>query len=223
MLKVGLDLMLEPMEDTDEMNEKETLRCKIADISDGKIYIDYPVNLKTNRTAFLMDDTKLKVEFIDPQAASAVYMFSTEVIGRTKKNIQLLILKDPGIKEYKRIQRRRFVRVATAVDVALHFEGRPAFTSATLDISAGGFAIPLPAGQELEAGEEGAIYLSIPMQSGQHYYFKTVGKVVRLHTEEKTNRAIASIQFTEISGKDQQLIMRFCFERQIILKRKGLA
>lgn len=221
MLKVGIDLMLEPLHVSDE-EEKESYRCKVADVKDGQVFIDYPVNIKSNRTTLLVDDTELMAEFIDPTAASAVYLFSTKVIGRVKQSIPMLVLQDPGVNNYQRIQRRKFVRVSTAVDVALHLEGHPPFTAVTTDLSAGGLAIPVPRGMNIEEGDQGRVFLSIPFQSGDHHYFEVTGEVVRMRKEEANNRIIASFQINDLSGIEQQLLMRFCFERQIILKRKGL-
>ncbi|WP_338749717.1 flagellar brake protein [Bacillus sp. FJAT-52991] len=221
MLKVGMDLMLEPLDGSDE-EEKEVYRCKVADVKDGQVFINYPVNIKSNRTVLLMDDTELMSEFIDPTASSAVYLFSTKVIGRVKQSVPLLILQDPGVDQYKRIQRRKYVRVSTAVDVALHLEGQPPFVVATIDLSAGGFSIPVPIGMSVKEGDQGKVFLSIPFQSGDYHYFDVTGQVVRVHEEDKSNRTIASFQIHDVSRVEQQLLMRFCFERQIILKRKGL-
>ncbi len=44
MLKIGMSLTLEPLDN--DLDEK--YRCKIADIEEDRIYIDYPKNLKTN-------------------------------------------------------------------------------------------------------------------------------------------------------------------------------
>ncbi|WP_203361877.1 PilZ domain-containing protein [Bacillus sp. REN10] len=221
MLKVGIDLMLEPLDVSDE-EEKEAYRCKVADIKDGQVFINYPVNIKSNRTVLLMDNTELTAEFIDPTAASAVYVFSTKVIGRVKHSIPLLVLQDPGLEKYQRIQRRKYVRVSTAADVAVHLEAQAPFTAVTIDLSAGGLAIPVPSGMDIKQGDQGKVFLSIPFESGDHHYFELTAKVVRVYEEEKSNRTIASLQLNDMSRVEQQLLMRFCFERQIILKRKGL-
>ncbi|MGM7635404.1 flagellar brake protein [Bacillus sp. Hm123] len=221
MLKVGIDLMLEPLHVSDE-EEKESYRCKVVDVKDGQVFIDHPVNIKSNRTTLLMDETELMVEFIDPTASSAVYLFSTKVIGRVKQSIPMLVLQDPGVDKYQRIQRRKFVRVPTAVDAAVHLEDHSPFAATTVDLSAGGLAVSVPHGMNIKQGDQGKVFLSIPFQSGDHHYFEVTSKVVRVHEEEKSNRTIASLEINDLSGIEQQLLMRFCFERQIILKRKGL-
>ena len=48
MLKIGDTLMLEPV-DGDEEKDKR----KVAEISDGYIHINYPINVKTEKTGFI--------------------------------------------------------------------------------------------------------------------------------------------------------------------------
>lgn len=48
----------------------------------------------------------------------------------------------------------------------------------------------------------------------------TDAKVIRIF--ERDNIKIASLQFVDIVDVDQQQIVRFCFERQILLRKKEL-
>ncbi|MEK4028949.1 PilZ domain-containing protein [Pseudobacillus sp. FSL P4-0506] len=217
MIETGMYLLLVSR----EKDQEEHYRCRVADIDEGVILIDYPVNIGTNRSTFFVDGMQLSAEFIDPKYSSAVYTFDTEVKGRTKRDIPLLILHDPGLEKYVRIQRRKFVRVPIPVDAAIYLENVAPFTAATEDISAGGIAVPLPEGIDVSNEQQGRVYLSVPMQSGDHHYFEITARVVRLRIDDK-GRPIASIEFVDIPRTDQQILLRFCFERQLIMKRKGL-
>lgn len=218
MIETGIYLLLIS---TEEEGQEDHYRCRVADVDEGAILIDYPVNINTNRSTFFVDGMRLTVEFIDPKYSSAVYTFSTEVMGRTKRDIPLLILHDPGAETYTRIQRRKFVRVAFPVDTAVHLDNTRPFTAVTEDISAGGIAVTLPEGTEADSGDEGKVYLSVPMQSGEHHYFEILARIVRTHTDDKS-RTVASIEFVDIPQADQQVLLRFCFECQLMIKRKGL-
>ncbi|MGC8228342.1 flagellar brake protein [Pseudobacillus badius] len=217
MIETGMQLLLF----STEQEQEEQYRCRVADTDEGIILIDYPVNMSTNRSTFFVDGTRLSAEFVDPKYSSAVYAFTTEVAGRTKRDIPLLILRDPGLEKYVRIQRRKFVRVQIPVDAAVHFENSAAFTAATEDISAGGIAVSLPEGIEVSHGDQGRIYLSLPMQSGEHHYFEIIGRAVRVRTDDK-GRKFVSVEFVNLEEAEQQILLRFCFERQLIMKRKGL-
>ncbi|MBM7648009.1 c-di-GMP-binding flagellar brake protein YcgR [Bacillus ectoiniformans] len=218
MLEVGMYLTLEPMAITEK---KEEYRCRITDLEDGKIYIDYPINTETNRTVYLVDGMQLSAGFIDPKSSSAIYIFQTEIVKRERRNIPMLVLRDPGVNEYIRIQRRKYVRVSTPVDVAVYMEGLKAFTAATEDISAGGLAVVPPFDDEIKKRTRVKLFLTLPMQSGDYYYLELNGSIVRVG-EEKEGRKVASIEFLEMNGNEQQILMKFCFERQLMLKRKGL-
>lgn len=219
MLQPGIVLTLEPFE---EIDKKEEYRCKVVDIEDGKLFIDYPVSIQTNRAVFLMEGMQLAVSFLDPAASSAVFLFRTEVIARVKKKIPMLVLQDPGLNQYVRIQRRKFVRVQKAIDTAVHFDGMPPFSSLTEDISAGGAAIVLPNSAQAEPGTEATVYGVIPSQQAEPFYFEAKAELVRIHQDEKSGRCIGSFEFKDLPYAEQQILMRFCFEQQLRLRRKGL-
>ncbi|WP_046173735.1 flagellar brake protein [Domibacillus indicus] len=219
MLEPGVTLTLEPF---DGNSEKEEYRCKVVDKDEGKLFIDYPVNIQTNRTVFLLDGMQLSASFVDPTASSAVFLFRTEVIGRTKKNIPMLALQDPGRDSYVRVQRRKFVRVQKAIDIAVELDGMPAFSSITEDISAGGAAILLPGSVQAEGGTKAKLYGVIPSQQGEPRYFETMAELIRVQQDQKSGRRTGSFQFTDFAYAEQQMLMRFCFEQQLQLRKKGI-
>ena len=219
MLQPGITLTMEPFEGADK---KEEYRCRVVDMEDGKLFIDYPVSVQTNRTVFLLDGMQLAVSFLDPAASSAVILFRTEVIGRVKRKIPMLVLQDPGLDNYVRVQRRKFVRVQKAVDVAVEIDGVPSFSSVTEDISAGGVAIVLPETVQAEGGTEAKVYGVIPWQHTEPRYFEAMAELIRIHQDEKSGRRIGSFQFKDLVYAEQQMLMRFCFEQQLQLRKKGI-
>lgn len=210
--------MLEPK----YSNVIETYKCKIADLIGSDLYIDYPVNTITKRPVFLLDGTQLKVTFVGDDGS--VYLFESEIKGKVKQNIPMLILSYPGNEYLIKIQRRQYVRVETPVDVAvypLNGEFQP-FTALTEDISAGGAAAILTGKSELL--REGMIVEAtfvLPFQSGEYHYKTFRSRIVRIADVSEDRKKI-SLQFTEITGQDRQLLIRFCFERQLDIKKKGL-
>jgi len=217
LLEIGTDLILEPI---DSMDGKEQFRSRVVDREENTIYIDYPINLETNRMTFFMDGMQLNASFIEQSPSSAVYMFQTEVIGRVKRDIPMMMLHDPGAENYLRIQRRKYVRVQTQVDISVHFENHPPFTAVTEDISAGGVAVAIPPQLEVTKGTQGEIVLVLPIQDEKYHYMKLSSVVVRLHNQQE--RRVASLEFRETTSAEQQMLIRFCFERQLLMKRKGL-
>src|SRR5690606_11546629 len=111
-----------------------------------------------------------------------------------------------------KIQRREFVRVETAIDVAVNFDGLFQQYVAE-DISAGGTALNLGQDDSIVDGESVQLTIALPFVNDDIKYIKTEAKAVRIW--EKDDRRIASMQFAKIDTTARQNIIRFCFERQL--------
>ncbi|THE15065.1 pilus assembly protein PilZ [Bacillus timonensis] len=218
MLKIGDLIYLEP---TINPNG-EKYRCRVVEKIENKLYIDYPVNNGTGKTAFLLNGTQLKA-FVTADSTSA-YFFDTTVLGRVKQNIPMIVLSYPGEDNMYKIQRREYVRVETPVDVAVHSingEFRP-FVSITRDISAGGAAIILPSSRTLLPGLDFLTHFVLPSLSEDYHYVTLRSHVIRIVNGKNGERNRASIKFVDISESDRQLLIKFCFERQLLMKKKGI-
>jgi c-di-GMP-binding flagellar brake protein YcgR len=214
LIKVGTVLTLEP-----KYSEKvEKYKCKVVELDEGKVYVDYPIHMETNRTVFLLDGMQLKATFVGSD--EAVYLFETEVLRRVKQNIPMIMLSYPGDEQLVRVQRRQYVRVDVITDVAVHpLDGEFApFTTVTSDISAGGAAIVLP--NEWMGLKQGMIietWFVLHMRSGDYHYLKLRAKIVRLF---KDNVPKASLQFLDVSDRDRLVLIRYSFEKQLETRKK---
>lgn len=217
MIKIG-DIITLELKYSDKF---EKYRCKLVERKGDNLFIDYPVNNETNKTAFLIDGTQLKCTFLDSNGT--VYLFESEVLGRIKQNIPMLKLSYPGEENLIKIQRRQFVRIETSIDIAIHsmeFEFPP-FSAVTDDISAGGVAVITNSDTKLRQGMKICTWLVLTLQNGDYHYLKLESKVVRIIPLNKHSCKV-SIQFVNTSPQDRQLLLRFCFDRQLALKKKGI-
>jgi len=73
-----------------ESTLQQTYRCKVVEFTEDVIYISYPLNEKTQRSAFLLKGTKLLAAFIGYD--QNVYTFPTEVTGREIKGMPVVKL-----------------------------------------------------------------------------------------------------------------------------------
>jgi c-di-GMP-binding flagellar brake protein YcgR len=220
LIQIGDVLTLELI--SQEESEPEKLKCRLVDVNDHEFYIDYPISLKTNRSAFLLDGTQLKVTFVGSDGSS-IFLFESEINGRVKKNIPMLILTYPGDNHLIKIQRRQFVRVETAVDIAIHpleYEFDP-ITTITDDISAGGAAVLIPQEIHFKTDMKILTWLVLVMQDGEYHYLKLQSRIARMIPFNETRNKI-SLQFIDVSNQERQLLLRFSFERQLEAKKKGL-
>ena len=218
MLKIGDMINLEPSNNPNG----EKYRCRVVERNENKLYIDYPVNTKTGKTVFLLNGTMLKA-FVAGDSTSA-YFFNTSVLGRVKQNIPMIVLSFPGEDRMYKIQRRQYVRVETPVDVAIHSingEFQP-FVTITHDISAGGASIILPTSKNLQPGVDINTYFVLPTLSDEYQYVNLKSHVIRIVEGKNGERNKASIKFVDIAESARQQLIKFCFQRQLLLKKKGI-
>ncbi|MDP4083899.1 MAG: flagellar brake domain-containing protein [Bacillota bacterium] len=200
----------------------EKYKCRLVDRKANEFYIDYPLSLDTNRTVFLLDGTQLKATFVGNDGTS-VYVFDGEIKGRIKNNIPMLILSYPGDDKLVKIQRRQFVRIETAIDIALHpFDNEfVPFTAITDDVSAGGVSFLVTKEIGFIQGMNVQIWLVLVVQNGEYNYMKLKGKIARIIEFNETRNKV-SLQFIESSPQERQLLLRFCFDRQLENRKKGI-
>ncbi|KOS69180.1 glycosyltransferase [Lysinibacillus contaminans] len=212
-IKIGTLLQLEPTHST----RIEKFRCKVVEQTENIIYIDYPTNVSTKKTAFLIDGTEFRATFHTEDRQS--FAFNTQVMGRKSGNIPMIKLSCPAETDFIKIQRREYVRVETPVDVALQL-GNYRYQLVAEDISAGGLAIDLKGPVAFKDGDDVVLTIVLPFSNGEMHYVVTDAIVVRIF--ERDNTKIASIRLTDTDEIDQQHIVRFCFERQLLIRRKEL-
>ena len=212
-LKIGTILTLEPT----YTERVEKFRCRVVEQGENLIYIDYPINVVTKKTSFLVDGAQFRVTFMTEEKQS--FAFNTEVLGRKGGTVPMIILSCPSPEEFLKIQRREYVRVETKIDVSLEFDGQ--YTPlVTEDISAGGLAVILNRPVNFQEGDEAKLTIVLPYSNGDIKYVQTSAIIVRIF--EKDEIRIASIQFTDTDDIDKQHIVRFCFERQLQVRKKEL-
>ncbi|QOR65291.1 flagellar brake domain-containing protein [Cytobacillus suaedae] len=218
MLNIGETVTLEPINNVDG----EKYRCRVVEKKGEKLYIDYPINEQTGRTVFLIDGTQLRASFVGKD--NTVYLFETVVVGRYKQTIPMIILTYPGKDGLVRIQRRQYVRIDTAIDVAVHPTNKEfnPFVTVTSDISAGGALLILPNNSRVKPGLHIHTWFVLPLLSGEYGYLKLTSKVIRIVPGENGERDKASLELIEVKENERQLLIKFCFERQLLSRKKGL-
>lgn len=212
-LKIGTQLILEAT----YTERTEKFKCRVVEKRDNMIFIDYPINLATNKTAFLIDGAQFRVMFTTESKES--YFFNSEVLGRKAGNIQTIILSCPPSEEFIKIQRRQYVRVETPVDIAIEFEDRK-YQFVAEDISAGGTLIYLNTPVNFKEGDSVNAFVVLPFVNGEIQYVETDATIIKIF--ERDGVKVASINFTNTDDVDKQLIVRFCFERQVLIRKKEL-
>lgn len=214
-MKIGATLYMQRKEDQ--------YRSRIIEMNDDQFFIDLPVNMKTNRTSEIDEGTLLQVSFIDDD--SGIYKFESVITGRKLGRVPMLILNRPEENQLVRMQRREFLRMDSEIDIAVHpkAERFHAFTTTSVDLSGGGLAIRLPKHHGLKENMEVYCWLVLFKHSGDSDYLFLPCKVHRIFQPEQTRNEMASLGFVSIHEKERQKVIRFCYEKQLELKKKGMA
>lgn len=198
----------------DEMN---FYRAKVVEVHPDKLVITPPV--KEGAPISLANGTSLKVTFTDNVA---VYSFSTEIVSQTRNFPIKITLGRPF--DTKRIQRRNFVRLDTRLKTHLTKLDRnflpldQVISAITVDISGGGMMFDCNTSLELGDLWEALIYVS------EDQSVKAVGRVIRCRENSIKAKTLFSVgfEFTIIEELERDKIIKFIFNQQRELRRKGL-
>lgn len=218
-MKIGNSLSLEIKEP--ETNEMVKFTCKIVDKAKDHLFIDYPIYEKTRKTAFFPIGTKIKVTYVADD--HNVYHFLSEIIAKRNLTVPALMIKIPEKEKIKKIQRREYVRVPVAVDIAVHDKKNrfTPFTTITVDVSGGGISFVLPNELLLNRGDQIIIWMVLNFTPDKYEYLKLEAEIVRINNRENTTPT-ASAKFLFYNTKEQQTIIQFCFERMRQARKKEL-
>ncbi|MCM3361809.1 flagellar brake protein [Niallia sp. Sow4_A1] len=221
MISIGDTLIIEPIHGEKKVDQ---YKSRVLGMEEKSLYIEYPIHLETNKLIFLMNGAQLRVNFVTNEGIA--YLFHSEVIGRKKdNNVPVLILSLPSIDQMIKIQRRQFVRIETSIDMAIHpmevENSFQPFTTVSLDFSAGGAAVIVPKKIYLEENSKIKVSLVLPLQNGEYNYLHLDAEIKKIiDYNENSNKM--SIEFLDIEPVDRQSMLRFSFDRQLSLKKKGL-
>jgi c-di-GMP-binding flagellar brake protein YcgR len=220
-ISIGDTLVIEPIHGE---TKGEQYKSRILGVEEKSISIEYPIHLETNKLVFLMNGAQLRINFVTNEGIA--YLFHSEVIGRKKENnVPLLILSLPSDDQMIKIQRRQFVRIETSVDMAIHpFKKENTvepFTTVSLDFSAGGAAVIVPKHINLQQNSKIKVSVVLPLQNGEYNYLHLSAEIKKIFEYNEQNYKMA-IEFLDVDPVDRQSMLRFSFDRQLSLKKKGL-
>ncbi|MEW8986981.1 MAG: PilZ domain-containing protein, partial [Bacillus sp. (in: firmicutes)] len=139
-----------------------------------------------------------------------LYKFSSEITGKKLDNIPLYRILKPIEKKIYRIQRRENFRVNLHLKLVL-LENE--YT--TVNVSAGGLLFSGPGKLDLKEGQPLTGQVLVPNVQAHDLEFITFhGEIRRVYQSEDKTHTFVAVEFTEISPKDQTIIVQSCFEQQ---------
>lgn len=171
--------------------------------------------------------TGIYVYFIKKKEnVTAVYRFKAIITGRgTSENLALLMIE--AVSEIKKVQRRGYFRLDCSISVQfrqveslnpVHSEGIPYKKALASNLSGGGICLLLE--DKVEVGK--LIECEIP--AGEDKLIRFYGKIIRYDRNEPEGRFKyeAGIAYIKINENDREAVVKFIFDEQRKLRKKGL-
>ncbi|MFF2415676.1 flagellar brake protein [Bacillus safensis] len=213
MLQIGDAITIEYV---NENKEVKTAKSKVLENNNDDIFINYPADKETGRTIYLNQQTEITVFFFDENQIP--YKCKSEVIGKRKEDIPMIVISIPPKEEMVRLQRREYLRVDTMIKATIMQADEEPFDTFIVNISAGGVAISVPEGVSLKDYGEVAIEFELPLK--EPVKIKAVAEMNRVYQDEQSGKTRAIMEFSEITNDHQQHIMKYCFQQQLLTRVK---
>lgn len=185
--------------------KEDWYKSKIQDVDKKHFYIDMPYQNALPLVLRRGDQVQVQI-FL----AGERIEFKSTVIGKRYDNIPLFTVAMPD--NYKRVQLRNFVRLPIMMDayyavIAEDSEDIPQFVkTTTLDLSGGGIRIEVD--KKYPNGTKLLLKFTLQIKN-MNYEVEVAGKVARCYYPDNTNTVLAATEFTNITRRQEDLIVRF--------------
>ncbi|GAA0369554.1 flagellar brake protein [Bacillus horti] len=207
---------------TPEDQTQMRYKSRIADISTTAISIELPMSEQGGRFGFFPQGSTIEVSY--PSTDGAQFVFHCTILGRRIEQIPLVNITLPDPETIVRIQRRNYLRVPCHLDLAVHAaeEGEfPPLVALATNLSGGGLQFESKHKPELPLHTQIDWWLSLPLQSGEILHPKGRGEIVRVINPNTSGLLHQySVHFTAILERDREWIIKYCYERQLEMKKK---
>jgi len=197
-------------------NEPVTLRSRVADTDETSFYIEVPLNEKSRRLYRATLGERMQFYYFTQEGVK--HLFASEVTGFRREAVALLAIRKPDIGEITKDQRRSFLRVETNLELAVRLGNKMRFVGVTEDVGGGGASFVCERKWPIVPNAVLSCWLLLSYKDGSIAHAKFEGEVVRVLPVEP-EKHLVMMRFKEISDSDQQKIIRYCFERQLDLRK----
>lgn len=200
----------------DEEEAKLEYKSRIADITESYISMEIPMANQTGRFKRLYQGDELSVYFITEDGVKNY--FNTTVLGFSDDVIKMIRIKKPEPESITKAQRRTFLRVPAELEIAVKISEQLQFVTLTDDVSGGGISFLCDGYIPASAGQTVSCWLLIHYKNGQIEHVPFKSEIVRVKPLE-TGKQQVMLRYSEINDRDRQKIIRFCFERQLEIRK----
>jgi c-di-GMP-binding flagellar brake protein YcgR len=201
----------------DEEEAKEELKARIADVLDEHILIEIPIRAKTGKLKRLYAGDEISAYF-ETQGGVKNY-FVTSVLGFREDVLKMVVIKKPELEAITKVQRRNFLRVPAELEIALKISEHIQFMGMTDDVGGGGISFLCDKTVPIQVNNIASCWLLVPFKNGKVDHVPFKAELVRINPTDN-DLVIVMLRFIDISDRDRQKLIRYCFERQLDFRKK---
>lgn len=200
----------------DEEEARQEYKARISDITDAYIQMEVPMNERTGRLKRLFPGDELSVFFLTEGGVKNY--FSSTVLGFRDEGIRTVIIRKPDPDAITKIQRRSFLRVPAELEIAAMLTEQLRFVAITDDVGGGGVSMLCDGKLPVKLNDTLSCWLLLSSKNIKVDHVPFKGEVVRVKPLENGRQQVM-MRYSEITDKDRQKIIRFCFERQLEIRK----
>ncbi|TBL79773.1 flagellar brake protein [Paenibacillus thalictri] len=201
--------------DPDEASKQ--FKSRIADVSETAIGMEIPIDEKTGKLKRLYPGDEMNAYFITDGGVKNY--FNTTVLGFTDDVIRLVLIKRPDPETITKVQRRNFLRVPAELEIAVKYSDQLKFVTLTDDVGGGGISFLCDGYIPLHNQQIVSCWVLIHYKNNQIEHVPFNGEIVRVKQLESGKQQVM-MRYSEITDRDRQKIIRYCFERQLDFRKK---
>nr|WP_306220228.1 flagellar brake domain-containing protein [Cohnella sp. WQ 127256] len=201
---------------TETGSEPATLRSRVADEDNQNIYIEIPFNEKSRSLYRAQLGEEFQFYYFTQDGVK--HLFTSTVTGFRKETVSLVAIRKPSLEEITKEQRRSFLRVEANLELAVKFGDKLGFVAVTEDLGGGGVSFTCERRWPISQNDVLSCWLLLNYKGGSVAHANFEGEVVRVLPTE-TDKHLIMMRFQDIGESDQQKIVRYCFERQLDMRK----
>lgn len=216
-IRIGELLKIHPQTSMKIKDYTRVYKVRVEDISEDTITVSAPIS---NGTIVPMRRGMRLILGISKE--DALYGFYTEIIDRRGGQVPVLVVRRSPTS--RRIQRRRYVRINGEIPIEMKIVKWPdpsvpqpkleRNSISEKNISGGGMLVVTR--EALKRGTVLQILMELP--TGR---VKVMGEVRRVMKNDDTEQYEVGVAFLDLGEKDRDKVVKYVYNRQIELKRKG--
>jgi c-di-GMP-binding flagellar brake protein YcgR len=201
---------------SDEEDASIEYKSRIADSSEDELLINVPIIEGSGRLKRLFLGDELSASYISEDGVKS--FFNSHVTGFKEEVVKLVRIRKPDPGSVTKVQRRNFLRVAAELEIAISMSSHARFIGVTDDVGGGGISFLVDARWPVQQETILDCWLLVPFRNGSIDHAQFKAEVIRVKPLETKNQIM--VKFSSISDGERQKIIRYCFERQLDIRKK---